>query len=101
MLTCHFYLLSNPVWPEMFGLQIYGFLFSGQNFMLFLTAFTKRKWRSNGGGRLSMGFACFFVLDARSHFFLTINTCWRIPASIFFANNIAPIVSPNNDCGVL
>ena len=32
MLTCHFYLLSNPVWPEMFGSQIYGFIFYGQNF---------------------------------------------------------------------
>ena len=32
MLTCHLYLLSNPVWPEMFGSQIYGFIFSGQNF---------------------------------------------------------------------
>lgn len=32
MLTCHLYLLSNPVWPEMFGSQIYGFIFYGQNF---------------------------------------------------------------------
>ena len=32
MLTCHFYLLSNPVWPEMYGSQIYGFIFYGQNF---------------------------------------------------------------------
>ena len=34
MLTCHLYLLSNPVWPEMFGSQIYGFIFYGQNFTL-------------------------------------------------------------------
>lgn len=32
MLTCHLYLLSNPVWPEMFGSQIYGFIFYRQNF---------------------------------------------------------------------
>lgn len=30
MLTCHLYLLSNPVWPEMFGSQIYGFIFTGK-----------------------------------------------------------------------
>ena len=41
MLTCHLYLLSNPVWPEMFGSQIYGFIFYGQNFtLIFFTAFT-------------------------------------------------------------
>lgn len=41
MLTCHFYLLSNPVWPEMFGSQIYGFIFYGQNFtLIFFTVFT-------------------------------------------------------------
>ena len=32
MLTCHLYLLSNPVWPEMFGSQIYGFIFLRANF---------------------------------------------------------------------
>ena len=41
MLTCHLYLLSNPVWPEMFGSQIYGFIFYGQNFtLIFFTVFT-------------------------------------------------------------
>lgn len=46
MLTCHLYLLSNPVWPEMFGSQIYGFIFYGQNFYVnFFTVFT-----ISGGG---------------------------------------------------
>ncbi len=35
MLTCHLYLLSNPVWPEMFGSQIYGFIFLWAMFYAF------------------------------------------------------------------
>ncbi len=49
MLTCHLYLLSNPVWPEMFGSQIYGFIFYGQNFTLsFFTEFTIGGWAVDG-----------------------------------------------------
>lgn len=49
MLTCHFYLLSNPVWPEMFGSQIYGFIFYGQNFTpIFFTEFTIGGWAVGG-----------------------------------------------------
>lgn len=49
MLTCHLYLLSNPVWPEMFGSQIYGFIFYGQNFtLIFFTEFTIGGWAVGG-----------------------------------------------------
>ena len=49
MLTCHLYLLSNPVWPEMFGSQIYGFIFYGQNFtLIFFTVFTIGGWAVGG-----------------------------------------------------
>lgn len=49
MLTCHLYLLSNPVWPEMFGSQIYGFIFYGQNFtLIFFTVFTMSGWAVGG-----------------------------------------------------
>lgn len=55
MLTCHFYLLSNPVWPEMFGSQIYGFIFYGQNFtLIFFTVFTIS---GVGRGRTELGFS--------------------------------------------
>ncbi len=54
MLTCHLYLLSNPVWPEMFGSQIYGFIFYGQNFTLIFYG-VYDKWGRDVGGR-NLGF---------------------------------------------
>ena len=55
MLTCHLYLLSNPVWPEMFGSQIYGFIFYGQNFTpIFFTVFTMS---GVGRGRTELRFS--------------------------------------------
>ena len=53
MLTCHLYLLSNPVWPEMFGSQIYGFIFYGQNFTL--SFFTESAISGVGRGRTEPG----------------------------------------------
>ena len=53
MLTCHLYLLSNPVWPEMFGSQIYGFIFYGQNFTL--SFFTEFAINGVGRGRTEPG----------------------------------------------
>ena len=53
MLTCHFYLLSNPVWPEMFGSQIYGFIFYGQDFTLIF--FTVVTMSGVGRGRTEPG----------------------------------------------
>ena len=62
MLTCHFYLLSNPVWPEMFGSQIYGFIFYGQNFTLFFfTVFTMSgvgRGRTEAGGSIRRLVSC-------------------------------------------
>lgn len=49
MLTCHLYLLSNPVWPEMFGSQIYGFIFLRANFYAyFFTEFAISGWVVGG-----------------------------------------------------
>lgn len=49
MLTCHLYLLSNPVWPEMFGSQIYGFIFLRANFYAyFFTEFAISGWAVGG-----------------------------------------------------
>ena len=54
MLTCHFYLLSNPVWPEMFGSQIYGFIFTGKILRyLFLQVRDKVGW-AVGGQKLGL-----------------------------------------------
>ena len=55
MLTCHFYLLSNPVWPEMFGSQIYGFIFYGQNFYVNFFYGVYDKWV--GRGRTELRFS--------------------------------------------
>lgn len=52
MLTCHLYLLSNPVWPEMFGSQIYGFIFYGQNFYVKFFYGVYDKWGGRGGRNL-------------------------------------------------
>lgn len=54
MLTCHLYLLSNPVWPEMFGSQIYGFIFLRANFYAyFFTEFAISGW-AVGGQKLGL-----------------------------------------------
>lgn len=61
MLTCHLYLLSNPVWPEMFGSQIYGFIFYGQNFTpIFFTEFTISGW-AVGGQNLGFQFSVWLL----------------------------------------
>lgn len=75
MLTCHLYLLSNPVWPEMFGSQIYGFIFYGQNFyVIFFTVFTisgAGRGRTEPGGSIRrLGFLLLGFRKRSQVFFL-------------------------------
>lgn len=74
MLTCHLYLLSNPVWPEMFGSQIYGFIFYGQNFTpIFLMEFTIGGWAVGGenlGFQTSAWASCSLAFARGLRFFL-------------------------------
>ena len=113
MLTCHLYLLSNPVWPEMFGSQIYGFIFYGQNFTLnFFTVFTMSgvgrgrteagginppfgflllgfcKWSQGGSGAdvfLWMAFASFVYLTSKHRHYLFEMDLVRLVKGVQFA----------------